>query len=112
MKKLYPYLPLILFLGGCSAMQWLGMADATGEPTAAGHAANEVVRGLTGMDVLKVWGATKGAEALFTKRGLQNTANLLNPASSWPGTWKSLAALVGLFHTPAEAKSETQATSP
>jgi len=106
MKTVYALSPLILFLGGCAAMQWLGMADATGEPTAAGHAANELVRGLTGMDILKVWGATKGAEALFTKRGLENTANLMNPASSWKGTMWSLLALVAGTHTPAEAKKD------
>jgi hypothetical protein len=95
---------LAVLLAGCGAMQAMGLADAMGEPTETAHAANAIVQGVTGVDILKVWGAVKGAEALFTKRGLENTANVFSPAASWKSTMWSLAALVVGAHTPAEAK--------
>jgi hypothetical protein len=35
-----------------------------------------------------------------------NWLNVLRPSSSWASTGKSLAANLGLAHTPAEAKKE------
>jgi hypothetical protein len=107
MKRLIPYLPLVFLLSGCAWAESMGLWDtATGAPTPTGAGLNETLRQLTGFDYLKMYGVVKGVEAVGTKKGLQNLANLVSPASSWKGTGWSLLSLLGVAHTPDEAKGE------
>lgn len=98
---------LAFALAGCGLMRAMGLADEAGAPTDLGETANAAIASLTGLDVLKSWGLIKSAEALFTKPGLQNLATVLSPGATWKGTWQSLLRLLGIGHTPAEAKAET-----
>lgn len=102
--KSWMVLPLLLI--GCGLMKSLGLADEAGNPTDMAKAADAVVAGTTGISPLTAIGLWKAGEALFTKRGLENGSNVLNPQSSWKSTLWSLLALVVGSHTPEDAKGE------
>jgi len=103
MKRLIPYLPLLLLVTGCGAMQWLGLSDAAGEATPAAVATSAAVRGLTGIDILGLW---KMGEALLTKRGRGNLRNVFSPKTGAKSTAQSVLSLLVGEHSPVEAKAE------
>jgi hypothetical protein len=102
--KTWTWVLLPLFVAGCGIMQSMGLSTVDGEPTELARSADALVTAATGISPLMAIGMWKAGEALFTKRGLENTANVVSPASSWKSTLWSLAALLGAAHTPAEAK--------
>ena len=104
MNKFYAHLPLILLLGGYAAMEAMSLSTPAGDPTPAWSGLNELARGLTGIDVVKIWGASKGAEMLFTKRGRDNAVNAFNPKTGLKGTVQSLSSIFLGVHSPESAK--------
>ena len=98
------YLPLILLLGGCAAMEALGLSTPEGDPTPMAEAASDAIKSLTGVDILGLYITGK---ALLTKRGRDNVKNAFSPKSGLKGTAGSLAAILLGSHSPDSAKDQT-----
>lgn len=96
-------LPLVLILGGCAALEALGLATPEGEPTDTASAISGLLGGLTGIDVLALW---KAGEALFTKRGRDNLKTMFSPKTGAKVTVQSVLALLAGTHTPEAAKAK------
>ena len=105
MRRIIPYLPLLLVVTGCATMEAMGLWDTgTGTPTPQGDALNSLVRGLTGLDVLDIWGGVKGVTTLGTKRGRDNLKAAFSPKAGLKGTAQALSAILLGTHTPEAAR--------
>jgi hypothetical protein len=100
------YLPLILFLGGCTLMESLGLSTVDGEPTDVATGLSGMVGGLTGIDVLALW---KTGEALFTKRGRSNLKNIGSLQTGFLSSLKSMLAVLAGAASPVEAQKVIEA---
>jgi len=103
MKK---YIPLVFLLGGCAAMEALGLSDAEGNPTDAAQNVSDVVEGLTGISAIGLW---KAGETLFTGRGRDNLKNVFKTDSGWKGAAGSISSILFGTHTPPEATPDGEA---
>ena len=96
------YIPLFLILGGCAAMESLGLYDsASGEPTDTAKSLSDMAKGISGIDAIAIW---KSFEALFTKRGRDNLKNVFNWKTGFVPSIKSVVALAVGSHSPKESK--------
>ncbi len=109
MKIFLGLVPFALMLGACSLMESMGLATPAGDPTPAGESLNELVKGMTGLDVVKLVGVVKGATVLGTDRGRQNLKDAFDPNSGLKGTMQALSAIFLGTHTSKTAASQKPA---
>ena len=107
--KYKAYMPFVLILGGCAAMEALGLYDsATGEPTDTANFFSDMLAGLTGINAIALW---KAGEAILTKRGRENLKNFGSKSSGFVSSLKSGLAIVAGTASPPEAQAKINGTA-
>jgi len=101
-KKLLWLSPL-LFVGGCAAVQsvgvWMGVLEPDGTVSDTGEAMSAGLAMWTGVSFARIWD-------FFQKRGLQNAKNIVNKETGFLSSMQSLAAWLLGWHTPSDAKKQ------
>jgi hypothetical protein len=88
---------------GCALMEKIGISTADGEPTDMARNLDALLYGLTGFSATRVW------DAVLTKRGLQNTKNVISPKTGFLSSLSSVAAILLGFHSPDEVRKARDA---
>jgi len=96
------YLPLILLLGGCAAMQAIGLSTADGQPTEVAEGLNSFVEWTTGFSAIALW---KAGEAIFTGSGRRKLKHIIDDDQGMKDTAKAAASIVFGFDLE-DAKAE------
>ena len=90
-------------VSGCALMESIGISTESGEPTEMARDLDALLYGLTGFSATRVW------DAVLTKRGLQNSKNVVSPSPGFLSSVSSLAAILLGFHSPSEVRDARDA---
>lgn len=98
--KIHRFVPLFVLVTGCAAMEAVGLSTADGQPTDVAKGLSGMIEKSTGISLLMLW---KAGEALLTKRGRDNLANVGNIKSGFISSIQSLLSILVGSHTPESA---------